>query len=546
MQVKEILGCGGGKALADSPQYRRIFRLLRQAFCGIIPTMAKENQNLAGITGFRNAENCALSDPSPDWKPLSALLLRLLWAAALVFFGFRAPAAVVFTTLHPFGGTNDGAQPYAALVQGSDGYFYGTTISGGAHDAGTVFQISSNGTLTTLYSFHGSDDGGYPTAALVQGRDGSFYGTTTGEGDTTNPTDPWGYGGPGWGTVFKISANDALTTLYAFTGLDDGGIPNGLIQGSDGYFYGTTGSGTFFQISSNGTFTTLGYLDGNPDAGVAQGSDGYFYGTTINGGTSETVGDPGNPGYGTVFKIATNGLLTTLYSFTGGKDGGNPTSALVQGGDGSFYGTTAYGGITNVTFSDGSGAVFKIRTNGSLTTLHLFTGGKDGGSPSGALVQGGDGSFYGTTQYGGIITPTNRLGNGTVFKINTDGSLTTVYSFTGLNVGDSPNGLIVGSDGSFYGTTQYGGAGGGEAGTVFRLTIVPEPPLSIIPFGAEVIMSWPTNYAGFDFTGYSLQSTANLSSAVWTNVSPNPVVIGGQNVVVSPITGTQQFFRLSQ
>jgi uncharacterized repeat protein (TIGR03803 family) len=488
-----------------------------------------------------------MTEPVPATKPVLALLRRLLWTAALALPAFGAKGVVGLTTLHTFGTSTDGALPDAALVQGSDGYFYGTTENGGAHDAGTVFQISSNGILTTLYSFSGGDDGGYPSGALVQGGDGNFYGTTSAEGDTTNFSDPWGYGAPGWGTVFKISANGALTTLYTFTGLADGGGPNGLIQGSDGYFYGTTGLGTVFQISSTGTFSTLGYPDGDPGAGLVQGSDGYFYGTTLNGGTS-AAGE--NPGYGTVFKIATNGSLATLYSFTGGNDGGNPFAGLVQGSDGSFYGTTLYGGITYVTFNNGCGTIFKISTNGSLTTLHLFTGGKDGGNPYAGLVRGGDGNLYGTTYYGGKITPTYRFGYGTVFKINTDGSLTNVYSFTGLNDGDSPNGLIVGSDGSFYGTTQGAidvGEVGTQAGTVFRLTIAPDPELTLIPSEADMILTWPTNYGAFSYAGYNLQAATNLGpSAVWTHVSLSPVVIGGQYVVVNPLSGTQGFFRLSQ
>src|ERR1035441_1873745 len=167
---------------------------------------------------------------------------------------------------------------------------------------------------------------------------------------------------------------------------------------------------------------------------------------------------------GTVFKISTNGALTNLYSFTGGNDGANPYAVLVQGSDGSFYGTTMLGG------TNGYGTVFQISSNGTLTTLYSFTGGNDGGNPAVGLVQGSDGSFYGTTEYGG----TNNAG--TVFKISTNGALTTLYSFTGQNDGAEPlAGLVQGSDGSFYGTTWMGGLGG--AGTVFRLTVVRAAPV---------------------------------------------------------------------
>ena len=234
-------------------------------------------------------------------------------------------------------------------------------------------------------------------------------------------------------------------------------------------------------------------------------------------------------------------VLTSLHSFQVFPNGENPWAALVQGSDGYFYGTTDNGGTNNV------GTVFKISPNGVLTTLYAFgtvtsaSGDPlDGAYPVAGLAQGSDGHFYGTTDNGG----TN--GAGTVFRISPKGALSSLYSFTGGNDGANPvAGLVQGSDGSFYGTTVSGGQGG--VGTVFRLTIVPDPQLTIIPSGSNMILTWPTNYLSFDYTGYILQSTTNLASpAVWTSVSPSPVVIGGQNVVVGPISVTQQFFRLSQ
>jgi uncharacterized repeat protein (TIGR03803 family) len=463
---------------------------------------------------------------------------------------FKISTNGVLTSLYSFAnGTNYGANPSAALVQGSDGSFYGTTQNGGTFGWGTVFKISPNGALTTLYSFGSVQDtngvplgGANPSAALVQGSDGSFYGTTQNGG--TN--------GGWWGTVFKISPTGAYASLYSFTGGNDGGNPGaGLVQGSDGSFYGTTFGGgtnggwwgTVFKISPNGALTTLHLfgsvqdtngvpLDGaNPSAALVQDSDGSFYGTTSSGGT--------NGGYGSVFKISTNGALTTLYSFTGTADGANPSAALVQGSDGSFYGTTDHQGTYYF------GTVFKISANGVLTTLHAFTGGNDGTGPNG-LVQGSDGSFYGTTEYNFWGEWWRGRGNGTVFKISPTGAYASLYSFTVYTNGSTVDGanpsaaLVQGSDGNFYGTTEYGGVSG--AGTVFRLTIVPQPQLTIIPSGPYMILTWPTNYNGF-----TLQSTTNLGpSAVWTPVSPKPVTIGSQNLVINTITGRQQFYRLSR
>ena len=460
------------------------------------------------------------------------LLMRLLWAAVVVLPALEASAGVVFTTIHFFNGTNDGANPFAALVQGSDGNFYGTTEHGGTNYAGTVFKISSNGAFTSLYSFTGTNDGANPQAGLVQGSDGNFYGTT--EHGGTNSV----------GSVFKISTHGALTSLYSFTGGNDGAFPNGLVQGSDGNFYGTTAGGgtnsvgTVFKISTNEVLTSLySFTGGNDGAfpnGLVQGSDGNFYGTAAGGGTNSV---------GTVFKISTNGVFTSLYSFSGTNDGANPWAGLVQGGDGNFYGTTIIGG-------NGNGTVFKISTHGALTSLYSFTGGDDGALPHAGLVQGRDGSFYGTTPFN--YRGANQGGNddGIVFKISTNGALTSLYSFSfrGSADGAQPHaGLVQGSDGSFYGTTSYGGVGGdGGAGTVFRLTIVPEPPqLTITPSGPNVSLSWPTNA-----TSFYLQRTVNLGATggwVRYNIATPPVIVNGQFVVTLPITDSQPlFYRLSQ
>jgi uncharacterized repeat protein (TIGR03803 family) len=442
-----------------------------------------------------------MTDPVPGMKMVLALLMRLLWAAVLMLPAFGAQAGEVFTTLHSFqvfpnganpyaglvqgsdgdfygttydGGTNggngtvfkistngaltslysftggnDGANPIAGVVKGGDGNFYGTTDVGGTNGDGTVFEISSNGALTSLYSFTGGNDGAYAQAGLVQGSDGNFYGTTSGVGKN------------GVGTVFKISTNGALTSLYSFTGTNDGAYPTaGLAQGSDGNFYGTTsgggtnGNGTVFKISTNGALTSLysftGADDGSDPNGLAQGSDGNFYGTTVNDGAYSYFG-------GTVFKIGANGGLTNLYSFTGGNDGSQPYAGLVQGTDGDFFGTT-YAGGTN-----GNGTVFKISTNGALTSLYSFAGGNDGAFPQAGLAQGSDGKFHGTTYDGG----TN--GNGTVFQIGTNGGLTSLYSFTGADDGANPQaGLVQGGDGNLYGTTSGGGMSG--SGTVFKIS----------------------------------------------------------------------------
>jgi uncharacterized repeat protein (TIGR03803 family) len=320
---------------------------------------------------------------------------------------FRISPSGIYTNLYSFSGIV-GSQPSAGLVQGSDGNFYGTTTLGGVTNQnpfdssgyGTVFKFSPVGTATVLYSFTGGADGGVPLAGLVQGSDSNFYGTTEIGGTSTNCRF-------GCGTVFKISPAGTLTTLYTFSGANGANPTEALAQGSDGNFYGTTqgggmdNEGTMFKISSAGTLTTLysfpfGLDNLYPYAGLVQGSDGNFYGTTQNGGTN---------GVGSVYKISPAGTLTNLYSFSRGANGYSPVAGLVEGSDGSFYGTTEEGGTSS------NGTVFKISPAGTLTLLYSFSGGADGREPQAGLVQGSDGSFYGTTYIGGTTNV------GTVFRL---------------------------------------------------------------------------------------------------------------------------------
>lgn len=379
---------------------------------------------------------------------------------AIIAAGCVTAGAQSLTTLYSFNGT-DGQLLSAALVQGTDGNFYGTTPAGGTHHQGTVFKIDSAGNLTTLHSFSGFPlDGAAPTAGLVQGTDGNFYGTTASGGLFYQ------------GTVFRMTPAGVLILMHSFNGfMGEGAIPTaGLVQGSDGNFYGTTVSGgahykgTVFKITSLGILTTLhsfGDSSGDgagPTAGLVRGTDGNFYGTTASGGTSYQ---------GTVFRITPAGAVAVLHSFSASTtEGAAPLAGLVQGGDGNFYGTTAIGGMHY------QGTVFNIEPTGNLTTLHSFSGSpNEGGGPLAELALGSDGNFYGTTAAGGAYY------QGTIFKITSTGNLTTLHSFSGSPTeGTGPvAGLVQGSDGNFYGTTAAGGAH--YRGTVFSLSLTTAPAL---------------------------------------------------------------------
>ena len=333
---------------------------------------------------------------------------------------FQMTPSGTLKTLHTFcqlANCSDGLTPNA-VIQATDGNFYGTTVYGGtgaecSEHCGTVFKITPSGVFTKLHDFCSVKpclDGGWPLAGLVEGTDGNFYGTTSWGGTSYAGANIGNIGG---GTVFKITPGGELTTLYNFCSeLDcyDGRNPAApLIQATDGNFYGTTsvdgtyayadaGGGTAFQITPSGEFKTLysfcsenDCADGRyPIAGLVEASDGYLYGTTEYGG--------GYGPYGTVFKISTDGELTTLYRFcpeSGCADGSLPVAPLIQATDGNLFGTTANGGTANV------GTIFEITPDGGFTSLHSFShAATNGVNHLAPLVQDTNGTFYGTTQLG--------------------------------------------------------------------------------------------------------------------------------------------------
>ena len=375
----------------------------------------------------------------------------VVWAATAV--SLRAQN---FATLDTFVGSGGGAWPYAGLIQATDGNLYGTTTAGGSaactFGCGTVFRITAAGALTVLYSFDAPDYG--PSSGLIQATDGNFYGTTAWGGGSTNC-----YEYNGCGTVYEITAEGALTTLYSFT--ESAGPLSGVIQARDGNFYGTTyyggpssncylGCGTIFSLTAVGTLTTLYSFSGTDGVGpgvLIQARDGNLYGTTLDGGAYNG---------GTVFKLSAAGTLTTLHSFcsqTNCGDGQLPAT-LIQGTDGNLYGTTLAGG------ANGYGTIFKLTVPGTLTTAYSFCAQKfcsDGNEPTG-LMQASDGNLYGTTNQGGR----SINGGGTIFEIIA-GKLTTIHTFVATGgsyaSGETPQGGVMQApDGTFYGTAAYGGA----------------------------------------------------------------------------------------
>ena len=302
--------------------------------------------------------------------------------------------------------------PLAALpqVRLSDGTFYGTVFGGfnGDPNRGSVFKLAPNGALTTLYQFQGATQEEANPTVLIGGTDGNLYGATAPRavGDLN-------------GMIFKLTPAGTFTPLYRF--LDGKGThATSLMQAANGDLYGTAAgdssggffnhppqmhnAGIFFKLTPAGVFTTLysftGGADGSLPNAIIQGADGNFYGSTLCGPES-----PANvfTGYGKVFKVTPAGAMTTLFSFTGGNDGGNP-SKVIQGADGNLYGIATFPTI---------GTVFKVTPAGVRNTVYRFEATNGSGSPG--LTASTDGNVYGTTPDGGIPAA------GSIFGINPAG-----------------------------------------------------------------------------------------------------------------------------
>ncbi len=401
-------------------------------------------------------------------------------SAGLAGMAFGAPAptagnatapatAVGFKRLHAFAGDDghEGFGPYGALVQASDGDFYGTAFYGGPEDfrcncavGGTIFRMTPGGAFTMLHGFLDADGTG-PSGGLTIGRDDNFYGLTTGGGD---------YGG---GTAFRVDASGNFALLHSFGGpVGDGGQPylGALALGSDGNFYGTTSRGganqrgVLFMMTPAGLVTVLhafagGAADGStPRGSVMFASDGNLYGTTLCGGANEIP----SACAGTVYRYSATAGLRVLHSFDAGSGvgAGYAPQATLTELNGFLYGTTSLGGDA------GAGTVFRLPLDGgALATLHTFGGGVgaiapngDGRAPTGRLVLAGDGRLYGTTSNGGANHVVHPEGDGTIFSVGRDGSYATVFAF-GASLADGSHpvaGLVKATNGTLYGVTESG------------------------------------------------------------------------------------------
>lgn len=366
--------------------------------------------------------------------------------------------------------------------------------------------------VTDVYQFTSFVNGQFPIGGLVQGSDGNFYGTTY-EGGTTAIN-----GNSGSGTVFKVTPSGVLTVLHSF---HDGSVANdginpesGLVEGSDGNFYGTTenggsaGFGTVFKMTPGGQVTILhSFGDGSvvndgqcPMSALVQTSDGSFYGTTSYGGSTVDLTKPAKSGSGTVFKITPSGAEIILHSFGDGSvtnDGLEPQASLIQASDGNFYGTTEWGGKA------GEGAAFRMTPAGQVTILHSFGDGTvayDGLNPETPVIQAKDGNLYGTTAAGGgdPIGITSGNVEGTIYRLSLDGQLTILHSGDMGNVAIY-SALVQGSDGNFYGTAGNAVCKMNYSGEVSLVALYINPPDSAIAVPECLIQGTDGSYYGIAY-----------------------------------------------
>jgi uncharacterized repeat protein (TIGR03803 family) len=491
--------------------------------------------------------------------PLGRRWALIGWATAMAIgmlsSSGMADAQGSYAVLHHFNGApGDGANPRAGVIQATDGNFYGTTRDGGGADTGlicngigcgTVFQMTAEGTVTVVHAFAGSDAVGapHPDASLVQAGDGFLYGTTVFGGGA-------GCEGIGCGTMFRVATDGSgFAVLHTFLGgPGDGAHPAAtLLLATDGFLYGTTragggaecgasgGCGTLFRVAIDGshyavlhTFTG-GATDGAiPGAGaLLQATDGSLYGTTANGGGSGCHA-PG--GCGILFRMAVDGTgYAVLRRFTGGPTDGASPNGLTQATDGFLYGTTAAGGGSGCNGPLGCGTLFRMAPDGTgYAVLHLFTGvsGNDGFGPAAALIQATDGSLYGTTEFGGVcaLSLLNE-GCGTLFTVTPAGSYAVLHSFT-LDPADGADGayplarLLQARDGRFYGTAFNDGST--HDGVVFRLAIASLPPTITAQPASQTITAGATATLSVTASG-----TAPLSYQWYIGAGPgvptNPI-----------------------
>jgi uncharacterized repeat protein (TIGR03803 family) len=392
---------------------------------------------------------------------VKTLMTYQLLAFTITLFAATAQAQT-FKLLYSFTGGADGGNPWAAPLL-HDGMLYGTTWTAGANNFGVVYRVDiKSGQETVLHAFAGGKtDGASSDAGLIRDEAGNLYGVTDQGGAT------------GAGAVFRLKP-DGTIVLASLNARKSGFGPQGtLVRDAEGNLYGTAyfdgphGDGTVYRVDPAGQVTAVHGFNQTNGAGPKYGplvlDHGNLYGATFFGGTANL---------GTIYRVNMATGETVLHSFAGGTDGAFPLGGLARDNAGNLYGTTSAGGAHTSSLcvgqAPGCGTVFKLDSSGNYSTIYSFTGGSDGSGPEGFLTVDAQGNIYGTTDGGGYVGGfICSFGCGTIFKIDTTGAFFTLHAFTGSDGAGMFAGVVPGPDGTLYGTSPWGGAN--DWGTVFAL-----------------------------------------------------------------------------
>ena len=398
--------------------------------------------------------------------------MRLSAIVLSVTLLLTAATAQTFKVFYTFNFT-DGSAPNGDLIRDSAGNFYGTTQFGGSSNRGLVYKLDSTGHQTILYIFTGGSDGGTPIGRLLRDSAGNLYGITSLGGD---PTCACGTvfklaknGSLKVLHKFKGGKDGAQNQGQSELGLV---MVNGDLYGSASFggvsgCDGTLGCGVLFKVTQSGKETVLYRFTGQADGAFPQDltSDqaGNIYGAA---GGSYMQGNAG-----TLFKLDTTGKLTTLYTFPGGADGNSPRWHLLRSATGVFSGVTQFGGdTTNCAISSaGCGVVFTVNASAKERVVHAFGKLASGGEePSGGLLNV-SGNYYGATLYGGTVNSACTFGCGVIYRLSSSGKYSVLYRFTGGTDGGLPSGrLTEDASGNLYGATDTGG--NGSNGVIYEIT----------------------------------------------------------------------------
>ncbi|HLZ40445.1 MAG TPA: choice-of-anchor tandem repeat GloVer-containing protein [Candidatus Sulfotelmatobacter sp.] len=440
-------------------------------------------------------------------RGLSAALVAL---SAMIVFASTCQAQTL-TVIQNFSAVSGPQYPtQGALAQGRDGKLYGTSFY---PNYGLVYSVSTRGIGRVVYSFDGASASS-PNFGVTMATDGRFYGGTN-EGGSSN-----------YGVLFRVTSGGTFEVLHEFQGASDGSRPiYPPVEASTGTLYGTTFGDLFpstvYEFAGLGTFSTICTFGGPyaNDAGLLQASDGNLYGVTQTGGSY---------GAGTLFEITPSGTLLSSYTFTGLNDGGYPGGTLIEGPDGTLYGTTQSSG------SRQGGTIFKYQ-KGNLTTLYSFSlnGLINPPSPLG-LVLATDGKLYGTTVAGG------KQGYGSIFRIATDGTgYQELYSFAS-GTAQYPSQLMQHTNGLLYGATIEGGRFG--YGMLYSLNIGLGSFITfVLPTGkvgrsTQILGQGLTGATSITFNGVPATKFTIVSDTYMTTVVPSGATTGP--VVVTTPGGT--------